>query len=476
MFTFTSQKVPARGITTLVFSTDAVAPSLTKENGHKVLTLPAPKRKEKTLVPQEQYLRRRFVTTIRKGVRLLKTYKETSVFIDADSLYKTFLLKDAQVTYEDFFASLATEISIANYDFDAYKSKKEITYIKSVFVYTADRSKEFKDALIVGGRVGEYVNRARDLANTPGQDMTPEILANDTKKLMKGLPVSVTVFDEKKMKALQMNAILAVGRGSKQSPRFIIAEYWGAKDKKNPIVLVGKGVTFDTGGVNVKPGDNMLEMHMDMSGGAAVLATLALVAKEKLKINVVALVPAVENMPSGSSYVPGDVIHSMSGTTIEVLNTDAEGRVILSDALTYAEKYKPKAVIDVATLTGAIMVALGERMNGLFSNDHTLAQSLVNAGDATHDFMWHMPLTDEFEKDIEGQVGDVTNTHNKSSRYGGAISGAIFLYQFAKKYPWAHIDMAPLMTSIAEDNLAPGAKGSPVRALFAYIANETKRK
>ena len=274
---------------------------------------------------------------------------------------------------------------------------------------------------------------------------------------------------EKEMEKQKMNAILSVGRGSDEESKFIIMEYFcGAKNEK-PVILVGKGVTFDSGGLNLKPSSAMSGMNMDMSGGSSVIHTIALVAKMKLKKNVVALIPSVENFISGKSYRPGDVIRSMSGQTIEILNTDAEGRVILADALTYAGKYKPELVIDVATLTGAACVALGERMSALFTDDDELCQRIEKVGDKTGEYMWRLPMWEEYENEIKGSLGDWTNIHNKDSRYGGATYGAIFLKQFAKGYKWAHIDIAPRMTSMAGEYLAPGALGTPVRLLYKFI-------
>jgi len=301
-------------------------------------------------------------------------------------------------------------------------------------------------------------------------------LARKAKEAVKGLPVKVTILGEKEMEKLKMQAILSVGHGSDEESKFIIMEYKGGSQKDKPIVLVGKGVTFDTGGINLKPSSSLLGMNMDMSGGAAVIHTMALVAKMKIKKNVIGLIPAVENMPSGKSYRPGDVIRSMSGKTIEVLNTDAEGRVILADALTYAGKYNPEVVIDIATLTGAAIVALGERMSAIFTEDDKLAKMLENAGEKTGDYVWRLPMWEEYENEIKGSLGDWTNVHNKDSRYGGAIYGAIFLYQFikgkakgGKDLKWAHIDMAPRMTSMTGENLATGAVGSPIRLLYKFI-------
>ena len=246
-------------------------------------------------------------------------------------------------------------------------------------------------------------------------------------------------------------------------------EYKGGKKKNKPIILVGKGVTFDTGGINLKPSNSLLGMNMDMSGGASVIHILALVAKMKLKKNVIGLIPSVENMASGKSYRPGDVIRSMSGKTIEVLNTDAEGRVILADALTYAEKYNPELVIDIATLTGAAMVALGERASAFFTKDNKLAKMIENTGEKTGDYVWRLPLWEEYENEIKGTLGDWTNIHNKDSHYGGAIYAAIFLHQFAKDFKWVHLDIAPRMTSMMGENLAQGAQGASVRLLYKFI-------
>jgi len=242
-----------------------------------------------------------------------------------------------------------------------------------------------------------------------------------------------------------------------------------SKKGEKPIVLVGKGVTFDSGGINLKPSNAMAGMNMDMSGGAAVIHTLALIAKMKLKKNVVGLIPAVENMISGKSYRTGDVIHSMSGKTIEILNTDAEGRVILADALTYSQKYKPEVVVDVATLTSSSMSALGEKASALLTKDDNLAEIFQKTGEKTGEYLWRLPLWDEYEEDIKGSLGDLTNLNNKKSPYGDVIYSSVFLYQFIKDFKWVHLDIAPRMVSIAGENLAVGALGTPVRLLYKFI-------
>jgi len=272
-----------------------------------------------------------------------------------------------------------------------------------------------------------------------------------------------------------MGGILGVSQGSTEEPRFIILEYRGG-GKEKPIVLVGKGVTFDTGGLNLKPSNGILEMHMDMSGGAAVIHALALAAKLKIRKNIIGLVPAAENMVSGSSYRPGDILRSMSGKTIEVTNTDAEGRVIVADALTYAERYHPRLVVDVATLTGSSMSALGQYASALFTRDEKLEKFLRGAGEESGDYVWPLPLWDEYEENVKGTFGDVANAQKPGS-YGGAINGAMFLYQFVKDpstssgqaYPWVHLDIAPRMTAVEGEFLAKGAAGAPVRLLIKLL-------
>lgn len=364
---------------------------------------------------------------------------------------------------------IGTQLDFANYEFTLYKTKPKEGFgeIKEIFILGT--TKKIEKSILKGHVIAGEVNKTRSLSNTPGGDMTPKVLAEKAKEAVKGLPVKVTILGEKEMQKENMQAILSVGRGSDEESKFIIMEYWGDNKKNKPIVLVGKGVTFDTGGINLKPSSSLLGMNMDMSGGASVIHTLALVAKMKLKKNVIGLIPSVENMASGKSYRPGDVVRSMSGKSIEILNTDAEGRVILADALTYAEKYKPEVVIDIATLTGAACVALGERASAIFTEDDELSKTFEKIGERTGDYVWRLPLWEEYENEIKGSLGDLTNIHNKDSRYGGAIHAASFLHQFIKGTKWLHIDMAPRMVSMSGENLSVGALGTPVRALFKFI-------
>ncbi len=354
---------------------------------------------------------------------------------------------------------------MADFEYNKYKETPKDGWpeVKKIMLAVPDRDRASAQRGIAEGMIiGEEVNATRALANTPGSDMTPTHLAEAARTVARKNNISAKILDKKEMTRLGMGGVLGVAAGSGEEPRFIILEYRkGAKSQK-PLVLVGKGVTFDSGGVNLKPEQYMYEMHMDMSGGAAVIHGIAAIARLKLPINVVGIIPAVENMPSGSSYRPGDQLKSLSGKTIEVLNTDAEGRVILADALTYALRYKPGLIADFATLTGAAHVALGNYCSALFTNRDALTEKLIAVGTSSGDYVWPLPLWDEYLPEIKGMFGDIANMA-KNDRYGGAIHGAKFLEQFVADAPWAHIDIAPRMTSVESDHLAKGASGVGVR-------------
>ncbi len=379
---------------------------------------------------------------------------------------------------KDFYEVIAANAIMANFEFVKYKTPPTdgFSFLKEIQMVALKKYPDITEGIRRGIVIGEETNACRELANTPGGDMTPEVLAAHAVRTARKVGVRAMVLNEKKMKSLKMGGVLGVGKGSDAPPRFIILEYMKGPKNQKPIVLVGKGVTFDTGGLNLKPEKSIYEMHMDMSGGAAVIHTLIAAARLKLKKNIVALVPAVENMPSGSSYRPGDLLRTMSGKTIEVLNTDAEGRVILADALHYAKKYKPSLVVDVATLTGAAMVALGLRYSALFTPERALEKKFKELGEEVGDRVWPLPLTAEYEDDIKGTFGDWANI-GRSDRYGGAITAAVFLWQFTKEggtgqaaaYPWVHLDIAPRMTAIEGEYLAKGAAGAPVRLLTRFL-------
>lgn len=372
-----------------------------------------------------------------------------------------------RISTPEFSEILAKNFVLANYEFIRYKTPPPDgwNHVEEI-VLLGPKNPAVEKAIWRAQIIANEVNNARILSNTPGGDMTPEILAHAAQDASKKLGIKTKILNEEEMKKLGMGGVLGVAQGSKEKPKFIILEYHGKKIGK-PIVLVGKGVTFDSGGLNIKTGDGMLEMNMDMSGGAAVIHTICAAARLKIKKYVVGLIPAVENMPSGESFRPGDILKTMSGKTIEVLNTDAEGRIILADALAYAKKYSPRLVVDVATLTGAALVALGQRASALFTRDQKLEKLFRQLGEESGDYVWPLPLWEEYAEDIKGTFGDIANIGK--TRYGGAIQGAMFLSEFAKDYPWAHLDIAPRMTSVEGEFLAKGSLGTPVRLLVKLL-------
>ncbi len=306
---------------------------------------------------------------------------------------------------------------------------------------------------------------ARDLGNAPGNEIYPESLARIVRRSGKKWGYRVSVFARKRIARLGMGGVLGVSQGSSRQPQFIILEY-GRRSRK-PVVLVGKGVTFDSGGISIKPSSGMSEMKMDMAGAAAVVGTFEAAARLRLPLHLVGLIPSVENMPGPGALKPGDVIRHLSGKTSEVEDTDAEGRLILADALAYASRYKPSAVIDLATLTGACIVALGHHVSGMMGNDASLLQTLKSAGDKTYERVWELPLYEELERQIKSDVADVKNL---GGRWGGALTAALFLRHFIGNYRWAHLDIAGPATRVeATDYIPKGASGFGVRLLVEFL-------
>ena len=328
-------------------------------------------------------------------------------------------------------------------------------------------SDELKCAWERGCHLGSGTSLAKDLGNLPSNVCTPSYLADQAKQLAKAHKLKVQVLDEKDMAQLKMGSFLSVTKGTREPAKFIVLEYNVGKSKSKPVVLIGKGITFDTGGISLKPSGEMDEMKYDMSGAGSVLGTLKAVAQMRLPINVVGLIPTCENMPGGDAIKPGDVVTSMSGQTIEILNTDAEGRLILCDALTYAERYQPESVVDIATLTGACVVALGSVASGLYSNDDGLAQELLDAGQDVWDRAWHMPLWDDYHEQIKSRFADVANV---GGRPAGSVTAACFLSRFAKKYKWAHLDIAGTAWRSGKDK---GSTGRPVPLLTNYLIRKS---
>lgn len=443
---------------------------LVKERGVETLELGVGKGADMNL--------RKFIILCRATVNAAKEHKLTKIAIQFD---RTPHLFDnmRSTAFQEVLRLAAENFEMANFEFTTFKTMPPEGWpsVEEVLLY-APSSPAVEKALRKGQETGRAVNACRALSNTPGGDMTPAGLAQAARQAMRGLPITVTVLGIKEMQKIGMGALLGVAKGSTEAPTFTILEYHpstGARGSRNrrPIVLAGKGVTFDSGGLNLKPSIGMYEMHMDMSGAAAVIHTVALAARLKLTQSVIGLIPSVENMPGNNAYRPGDVLKSLSGKTIEVLNTDAEGRLILADALTYAKKFSPSVVIDVATLTGAALTALGLHASALMTRDDTLAEELSRSGEVSGDYVWRLPLWDEYEDLVKGTFADLANvaSNSPSGRYGGAIEGGMFLWQFAKELgcPWAHLDIAPRMTAAPGDELAKGAVGAPVRLLARFI-------
>lgn len=355
------------------------------------------------------------------------------------------------------------------YRFDRLKSKQEEARRPlRRLVLNVPRRNELgigEEAAHRGQAIAAGMNLAKDLGNLPGNICTPGYLAQQAQELAKTYKLKLEVLEQKDMEALNMGALLSVARGSRQPPKLIVLQYMGDK-KKKPVVLVGKGVTFDAGGISLKPAGEMDEMKYDMSGAASVLGTFLAVAKLKLPINLVGIIPATENLPDGNANKPGDVVTSMSGQTIEVLNTDAEGRLILCDALTYAERFEPETVVDIATLTGACLIALGNHASGLFSNHDALARELLHAGEYTVDRAWHMPLWDDYQEQLKSNFADMANI---GGRPAGSITAACFLSRYAKKYDWAHLDIAGTAWKSGKEK---GSTGRPVPLLVHFLINK----
>jgi len=370
---------------------------------------------------------------------------------------------------------VAEALCLANYRFLKYKStvpEKEKPLQKATLLFGDERqAAEIKEGLRIGQIIGAWTCFARDLQNTPSNDLPPARLAEIAAEQAAALKIACTVHDEKSIRELGMGALLGVGQGSVNPPRFVVLEYKPhnqSRAENSPLLLVGKGITFDTGGISIKPADNMDLMKYDMSGAAVVLATIAALAQLQVPLHVIGLMPMAENMPGGSAQRPGDIVRTCNGKTIEVADTDAEGRLILADALAYAHRYKPKAVIDLATLTGAIYTALGETAAGLFSNDAGLTTRLKKSAERTGERVWELPLFPEFFEYMKSDVADIRNIASKPSG-GGASKGAAFLATFAEGYKWAHLDIAAMAHPREDKPLVPkGGSGYGVRLLLQY--------
>ena len=361
------------------------------------------------------------------------------------------------------------------YSFRRHKTKKEDENgeLKQFSIVGQEKDRPLLEQGSTRGRImAEAANLARDLANEPGNYMTPALMAESATKLAKSYGLEVSIFEKEKLAELGMGALLGVAQGSEQPPKFIVLNYKGRDSAEVDVALVGKGITFDSGGISLKPADKMEEMKGDKAGGAAVMAGISAIARLKPELNVVAIVPATENLPSGKALKPGDIVTAMNGKTIEIISTDAEGRLILADGLSYAKKLGAKYIIDVATLTGACMVALGRVCSGGFSNNQELMDKVLAAGADAGELIWQLPMYDEYKEQLKSDVADIKNA---GSRYGGAISGAKFLAEFVDDTPWVHLDIAGTSQSDKVRNyLVKGATGVPVRTLVNLVISFAK--
>jgi leucyl aminopeptidase len=399
--------------------------------------------------------------------------KNLHIFIPAYSAVKKYFESE-----EYYYQTFAEGILLGNYSFDKYKSKQTKQKILDVYFHS-DNEKKLKSALKIAQSLISSVNLTRDLQNEPSNNLTPEIFAKRIVSEVRQYGIKATVFDEAEIQKRKMGGLIAIGQGSSNKPRFIVLEYKptekskkSKKGKTKKVALVGKGITFDTGGISLKPAKNMGEMKADMSGAAVVVGTLIAAAKNNLPVHLYGVIPAAENMVSGDSIRPGDIIKISNGKSVEIEDTDAEGRVVLADALHYASMLQPDQIIDLATLTGACVVALGEFVAGMFTKNDEMAEKLYKSGMTTYDRVWRLPLWDDYNELIKSDFADVANLG--SSRWAGAITAAKFLEHFVdKKIPWTHLDIAgPAMNNDSRSYTKKYMTGFGVRLLFDYLSSK----
>ncbi len=410
---------------------------------------------------EKEFREKEFCQAIRIAV---KTLNETGSFDGTVFLTET-QVKKRSVAWRIRQATIVAQETI--YRFDQFKSKKdEVRRPLRKLTFAVERRSELtpaEEALTQGLAIAEGMALAKNLGNLPGNVCTPAHLAETAVSMAEAHSLQCQVLERAEMETLGMGSLLSVAKGSHLPPKLIVLQHKGGKADDKPIVLVGKGITFDTGGISLKPGPEMDEMKFDMCGAASVLGAIKAAAVMKLPINLTVVVPAAENMPGGGASKPGDIVTSMSGQTIEILNTDAEGRLILCDALTYVERFEPDTVIDVATLTGACVIALGHVASGLFANKDSLARDLLDAGEEANDRAWQMPLWEDYQEQLKSNFADMGNI---GGRAAGSITAACFLSRFTKKFDWAHLDIAGTAWKSGGDK---GATGRPVPLLTHYL-------
>lgn len=417
------------------------------------------------LGPQDTLNAKAYLKAVRAAVKALPKAVANAGFCLTE-------LTVLEMTVNEKAAQIAEVVSDATYQVNALKSKKpETTALNKVVIFVEESdASQAKLAVAQGVAIGKGVKMAKDLGNLPGNVCTPTYLGKQAKQLAKAYGFNVDVLDRAAIEKLGMGSFLGVAQGSDEPMRLIVLQHKNGKKGQKPVALVGKGITFDTGGISLKGGSEMDEMKYDMCGAASVLGTFKAIGELNLPINAVGIIPACDNMPSGKALKPGDVVTSMSGQTIEILNTDAEGRLVLCDALTYTERFEPSAVVDIATLTGACVVALGHHATAVYSNQDALAEELLAAGTAAHDRAWHMPMWDDYQPQLDSNFADMANI---GGRAGGSITAACFLSRFTKKYDWAHLDIAGTAWKSGKEK---GGTGRPVSLLTTFLIKRAGNK
>ncbi len=383
--------------------------------------------------------------------------------------FSNIILSDSKKSASDIVSEIILSIEESNYTFDQFKSKKSPASVLNDVTFHTDNISETEASIKKAKALSSGMSFTKDLGNMPGNVCTPIYLAEQSEALAKHSDkLSVKVLDEEELEKLNMGAFVSVSKGSIESGKLVVLEYKGADDANEaPHVLVGKGITFDTGGISLKPGPLMDEMKYDMCGAASVLGTLKAITELNTKINLVCLLACAENMPAGHASKPGDIVTTMSGQTVEILNTDAEGRLVLCDTLTYAEQFKPASVVDIATLTGACIVALGDAASAVMGNNDSVINDLLAAGIDANDKAWQLPLWDEYQEQLDSPFADMQNIGGKGA---GSITAACFLSRYTKAYPWAHLDIAG--TAWISGGKNKGATGRPVPLLLNYLLSK----
>jgi leucyl aminopeptidase len=429
---------------------------ITNSTYDKVLVLSLGKKKELTL------------EKVRRAASKIIRFMQAASIQGATTNIAEMIASAKQLSAIEIGRSFSEGLLLSEYVFDTYLTKPKIKKIDAVVISWQGDKKEFEKGISAGKIIAENTNYARQLVNEPAEYMTPKQIEKEAMKL-KANGIKITVLGTKELQSEGMNGLLSVGKGSVHEPRLIILEYAGGKEK--PTAIVGKGIAFDSGGLHVKPFGSMEEMKCDMAGAAAVLGTIKTASELGLKKNIIGVIPACENMINGAAYKPGDIIKMHNGKTVEVMNTDAEGRIILADAISYAEKkYKPETIIDLATLTGAVIVALGYCTAGLVSNNEELQKKLEIAGNESYDRVWALPFHEEYQDLLDGDVSDLANISKKQDRAAGTIVGGVFLSKFVDKAKWAHVDIAATAFLKEQKEYNPKAgTGAGVRLLTYYF-------